>query len=108
MAFESQDPKRRCECGLGAAAAWGRAGRGWRCWCLVSGRGGVAGDVWLSPRWLMFWGKTAERGLFSINLYNVFTMCKLPSPVQPPRSCAGAICFLISRTLCLDSAVLSV
>lgn len=34
--------------------------------------------------------------------------CKLPSMVQLSRSCAGTVCFAISRALCLGSALLSV
>lgn len=38
-----------------------------------------AGDVWLSPSWLVFGGRRAERGLFSVNLVGE------PGPADPQR-----------------------
>lgn len=48
----------------------------------------VAGDVWLSWRWLVFWGTRAGRGLFSVNLVaepgraNSHPRCSCPGAVQ--------------------------
>lgn len=50
----------------------------------------VTGDMWLPPRWLVFWETRAERGLFSINLVaetgcaNSRPRCSHPGAARAP------------------------